>query len=314
MAGTVAIFVERLAGFEPEKAKALDVALAAEGGGIEVYALVWPNYPPEIPRPQENRAAFAEWRQDAAVPLWAWLNAGPDQAADVEAMESIDTELEPSGWLLDIEGEWTKKAKLGVLANGCAALNRPRRASLAGTSASHSSLDFRALDNAGFEIDWQAYLDSLEGPPPSVAVQELYRSNFVVEGWEYRHRLGDVYGWGKVGTVNAGRASFDSFKRPGAFDASFAVAEREWGWTVVDGKLRRAGEHVGLLMGRTPYSKIRVTLDLTRGAADKRSLTAWWELAASARVPGSKARPISVYCGSEAVRTDVVAAIARGAA
>lgn len=314
MAGTVAIFVERLDGFDPFEAKALNERLVAEGGGLEVYALVWPNYPPEIPRPQDNRAQFATWRAASGVPLWAWLNASSDQDSDVSTLQALDAQLTPSGWLLDIEGEWTKGAKLSVLAEGCAALNRPRRASLAGASASHSSIDFRALDLAGFEVDWQAYLDTLEGPPPATAVQELYRSNFVVQGWEYRHRLGDVYGWGKVSSIAAekGYATFDSFKRPGTPDAVFSVAERQWGATVIDGKLTRDGREVGLLMGRCAYPRIRVTLDLTRGAADKRSLSAWTELAASARVPGSKVRPASVYCASEAVRDDVVLAIARG--
>jgi hypothetical protein len=314
VSGTIAVFVERLAGFDPAEARALDTELAELGGGIEVYALVYPDYAAPVPnRPQENREDFFVWRSEAGVPLWAWFNAGVDQAGDVEVMRDLDHDLKPTGWVLDVEGEWVKSAKLGTLAQGCAALGRPRRASLAAASASHVNYDYRALELAGFEIDWQCYLDSGEGPHPQVAVAELYRSNFVLPGWEYRHRLGDVYGWGKVGEVTKGRATFDSFKRPGSSDATFAVADREWGWTVMDGKLSRNGSEVGLLMGRCEYRRIRVTFDLTRGAAEKRSLHEWTELAASARAPGAKVRPASVYCGSEAVRTDVIAAIARGA-
>lgn len=319
----IALFLETLSVLSPAKARELDDRLRTEADSrLEaVYALVWPDYDPPVPPvPQTNRAAWAQWRADAGVPLWAWLNARADQDADVAAMQTLDAELSPDGWLLDIEGRWTQGTNLTTLAQGCAALGRPRRASLAGASASHVYPDFRALDLAGFEIDWQNYLDSGEGPPPSAGVRELYRSSFVHEWraeapWEYRHRLGKVYGWGKVASVENGtRAVFDSYRRPGQADATLAVGPRDWGSSVLDGKLYRDGKEVGLLMGRCEYARIRSTLDVTRGAWALRSLDEWTALAASARFPGAKLRPSSIYVASEHPPFDVIVAIAKGAA
>jgi len=192
----IALFTENLEAFSAERARVLDHKLKAlVGVGIEaVYALVWPNYPPEVPRPQRNREIFGDWRAASGVPLWCWLNTSADQAADVDTIHLLDEQLLPTGWLLDIEGSWVNGARLTALADGTAALGKPRRASLAGASASHVVPDYRALDNAGFEVDWQAYFDSGEGPVPQVALRELYQSSFVVEGWEYRHHIGGAYG------------------------------------------------------------------------------------------------------------------------
>jgi hypothetical protein len=144
-------------------------------------------------------------------------------------------------------------------------------------------------------------------------VQELYASTFVIPGWEYRHRLGGSYGWGRVGRIEAEqRALFDSYKLPGHENAYFAVSHREWGSTVVSRVLFRDEQEVGLLMGRAAYPKIRVALDVTR-TAQARPPEEWTPIAASARVPGAGKRGVSVYlldnCSDEVSR-----AIAAGAA
>jgi hypothetical protein len=307
---SIALFTQILANFPAARAHALDVRSGVEA----VYALAWPDYEPPVENhPANNRLAWDAWRYEARLPLWAWINCSADQAADAATIATLDTELDPSGWLLDIEGEWVKGANLEVLIKAAVATGKPVRASLAGASASHTPYDFRTLDRYGVTIDWQAYFDSLEGPPPEVAVRELYQSSFVLAGWEYRHRLSSVYGWGKVTKIEAGmRAGFDSYKRPGTNDATFAISEREWGYMVAGRDLVRDGKTVGLLMGRAAYPKIRVTLDCTR-TASTRTPQEWISIAASARMPGSGKRPCSVYLAENA-SDDVIAAIAEGAA
>lgn len=316
MAG-IAVYTQDLHGFDASRARRLAQRLRVEiGKDLEaVYALVWPDYPEgTTPHPQQNRAAFAQWRAEAGVPLWGWFNAQPDQAADVEALGALTTELDPAGWLLDIEGDWTKGAKLKTLIEGAVATGRPVRASLAGATPSHVEYDYRTLDKHGVPIEWQAYFDSGEGTRPEAAVRELFRSSFVIEGWEYRHRIGTPYSWGKVGRVVNGRAKLDSYRHPGTENADFAVrAGSGWGWTVVDGTLLRGSEQIGTLMGRAAYRNIRVVLDVSRGNDDKHTLDEWTQIAAGAKYPGADKRPISVYMG-EATTDDVLVAIAKGAA
>lgn len=315
----LALFSEILANFPASRARKLDSSLA-EWGGIEaVYALVWPDY--ELPtenHPKANREAFKTWRQEAVVPVWGWINCKADQAADAATIALLDGDLDPDGWLLDIEGEWVKDANLEVLCNAAVAAGVPVRASLAGSSASHVNYDFRTFDRLGITVDWQTYFDSGEGPYPSVGVAELYQSSFVIPGWTYRHRLGTKYGWGKVTRTEAGELGvFNSYLKPGADDAYFQVLPRdEWGWYVDDRILWPADPDKppsGVLMGRAAYPRIRVTLDCTRGANDKHPLHVWTAIAASARVAGAKKRGVSVYLG-EIVSDQVLAAIAAGAA
>jgi len=245
--------------------------------------------------------------------LWAWFNCNEDQAADGWVLIEQDDDLSPDGWLLDIEGSWTKGAKLGTICEAASLTSKPVRASLAAMTASHVDYDYRTLDRLGIAVDWQAYFDSGEGTTPAIAVSELHRSSFVIASWEYRHRLGSVYGWGKVTRIEQNQlAVFDSFKRPGFSDGNFTVGPREWGNTVVDGTLRRGTETVGLVMGRAAYSNVRVTLDVTR-TAQSRHPSEWVAIAASARAPGARKRPISVYLADVAA-DDVLMAIAQGAA
>ena len=88
---------------------------------------------------------------------------------------------------------------------------------------------------------------------------------------------------------------------------------REWGLTPVTRTLEREHLPVGRLLGRARYSQIRVTLDVTRGAAHKHTLNTWRTIAASARLPGLSKRPVSVYL-AEVCPDDVLRAIAKGAA
>ena len=286
--------------------------------GIEaVYVLVWPDYsPPVDPIPQQNRAKFQAWRASAGVPVYAWIVCSPNQAADAVAVGQLNSELSPDGWCLNIETP-LQGAPLEPLLSAVKATGKPAVASLAGTSAAFSPYDYRTLDKYGVACDWQAYFDSGEGPIPADAVRELYQPSFVLAGFgmsaEYRHRLGTVYGWGRVTQIrNEVVGLFDSYKRPGFRDGDFTVTRREFGYTVVDRVLRRDGKDVGLLMGRAVYPKIRVTLDVTR-SAQARPPEAWTPIAASARIPGSAKRPVSVYLAENAT-DEVLAAIAKGAA
>lgn len=311
----ISLFVQDLGSFPPDRARHLDERLRSEvGGGIDaVYALLWPDYqPPASPVPQANRRQFGTWRERAGVPLWGWLNAQPDQEADAFALEALTDELGPSGWLLDIEGEWTKGAKLTTLLAGAAATRVPVRASLAGASPAHVEYDWRGLDKLNIPVDWQSYMDSGEGCWPSTAVQEMYRTSFVIGGWEYRHHLRSTYGWCKVGRVTAGVAKIDSYLQPRTENADLKVRSAEWGWKPIDGRLLQGAETVGLLMGRAKYANMRVTLDVTRGNDMARSLAGWTTVAASARVEGSGKRAVSVYT-AEATSDDVLVAIAKGA-
>jgi hypothetical protein len=325
---TIALYCENLAAFPAARAKDLDLRVKAEGlAPIEaVYALVWPDYPPELPqRPRDNREAFADWRAESGLPVWAWLNATPDQADDAVAIASLDHLLSPDGWWLDIEGPWVQGAKLARLLEAASATGRPRGATLAGASPSHVETDFRELERQGFAVEWQAYFNSRggngkpEGPRPDLAVSELYRASFVVESWEYRHRLGAVYGWGKVDEVTADElAEFDSYLRPRAPNAVFGVLPREFGWIVDDGILwpeQPSKPPVGVLMGRAPYAAIRVALNVTRPPVDVLTgeHVGWERAAASARVRRARKRPVSVFLAENAT-DEVILEIARGAA
>ena len=227
MAG-IALFVQDLSSFSPSRARELNQKIINETGrSIEaVYALAWPNYdPPASPVPQANRQVWRAWQDEAGLRLWAWVNARPDQQEDVLAMRGLFQELRPVGWLLDIEGEWTKGAKLGTLIIGAKEAGIPVRASLAGASPSHVEYDWRTLDQQNVQIDWQAYFDSGEGCRPDYAIQQLYQPSFVIGGWEYRHlwKATGRYGWGKAGGVWDDRIRYDSYTIPKAPNGTVRV-------------------------------------------------------------------------------------------
>jgi len=307
---SIALFSEILANFSASRARAL-----SESIGIEcVYALVWPDYEPPIENhPKLNRTNFSWWREQSGIPVWAWFNARSDQTSDAAKIIELDVQLKPDGWLLDIEGEWTKGAKLKTVLEAAAKTGKPCRASLAGVSASHVEYDYRELERQQFTIDWQAYFNSGEGPTPDVAIAELYQSSFVLPSWEYRYHAGGQYGYGRVRAIERDElAIFDSYLRPGLKDSLFGVLPREWGWTVDDRILwPRDPDNppIGRLMGRFPYARTRVTLNVTR---DLPGNTTWEQVAASARIPNARKRGISVY-NAENTSDEVLAAIARGA-
>lgn len=267
----IAVFCQQLSSFGADRAR----ALVQSGTVNAIYVLMHPNQ-------EAAQANHEEYGKFAGMPLWAWINASADQAADVEAVREIDAKFKPIGYQLDIEGEWTKTANLRTLITGVKSLGKPVRASLAAATASHVSYDYRTLDAHAVPIDWQCYFDSGEGPQPDVGVTELFKSSFVIAGWEYRCKLGTRYGWGKAGNVEGGNMIFDP-SRPGEREASFSVTPREWGFGVKDRVVLRDGLEVGQLMGRARYRCIGVTLDTTRGANDKHSLVEWTAIASSAR-------------------------------
>lgn len=307
----ISLFCQDLSAFSPDRARTLNGRFGID----KVFALVWPNYdPPIAPIPQSNRRDFDEWRRRSGVKLWGWLNAKADQAADAAKLIELTTLLKPDGWLLDIEGEWTKSAKLTQLIAGAKQTGVPVIASLAGTTPAHVDLDFRGLDTAGIAVDWQCYFDSGEGQAPSTVVREAYESSFAVPGWEYRSRWGTTYGWGKAGAPLSGdRLEYNSYKRVGAVDGVVKTHPRVWGVEIdADRSIRRASVVVGRLLGKIAYSRIRCTLDVTRGADGKHSPAEWTAIAASARMPGLARRPISVYLAENA-SDETLQGIAAGA-
>ena len=215
---SVAVFSEHLGNWGPHRAR----DLFNEGTINAVYAKVWP--PDAAAR--ANAAAWDEWRTIYPGPLWAWMVCSADQPEDVFQLEALEPALKPDGWVLNIEKP-LEGAKLDTIVRAAKATGKPVRASLAGIDASHVEYDYRALDRADVEVDWQAYFDSGEGPPPDVAVCELYLSSFVIPRWEYRHRWETSYGWGKVTGVTSSEkyAGFDSYRLPGVVNAHFDVSQ-----------------------------------------------------------------------------------------
>jgi hypothetical protein len=302
---SVRCFIEQLGSIGPDRMR----RLVAEGTVSDWFVYVGP----------ENAAGFANrdvWNDYAGVGnLWAWYVCGPDQARDVAWITALDDLLMPAGWVLDIEKP-LEGVPLTTLISGVKKLGQPIIASLAGASASHTPYDYRTLDKAGVQVDWQAYFDSGEGPTPAVAVEELYRSSFVLLGWEYRSRIGKTYGWGKVTKCSAVFVSSNAIDDFGYYDSyklrserSFRVQPRKWGWTVTNRNFEGGS---GVLLGRAQYSLIAVTLDLTRGAQEAHSLAEWEAIAASARIAGARKRPVSCYLG-EIASDGVLRAIAKGA-
>lgn len=312
---SVAAFVEQLGSVGPDRM----LRLVNERTVSSFYVLVGPDE--GRPAASANRVAWFDVDEisPAFVPRGAWWICTSDQAADVARITELDAKLNPTAWILDIEKS-LEGAKLDVLIGGVAALGKPIVASLGGAySPSHMEFDYRTLDLYRVVCDWQAYFDSGEGCTPAQAVQELYSSTFVLPGWEYRHRLGAQYGWGRVNRVEgAQRALYDSYRRPGTVDGYFSVSQRiaedgkAWGYNVISRTLHRDGKDVGLLMGRAAYPKIAVTLDVTR-TAQARAPQEWTPIAASARVNGAARRPVSIYLLDNA-SDEVVRAIAAGSA
>jgi len=298
-----------LSAFGADRAK----MLYDEGTISHVRCPLWPLEPAAV-------ANFAEWPAFVAkgVPMWGWLNCSNYQDDDLIAMRRLDSVLAPAGWVLDIEGKWVEGAKLDTLIKGAKSLGKPLVASLAGYSASHVEYDYRRLDAAGISVEWQAYEDSGEGPDPATAVRELYESSFVIPGWEYRAKVGTRYGWGKFTEVrDVTWGILDFYRDPGTANYAFRVAEREWGYRLVDRELLKLGgtasDVVGRLLGRARYSKIRVALIVTEEIAGKRIPDEWTSYAASARMPGMARRPVAVY-PVERCPDDVLRAIVGGAA
>jgi len=312
---SVNVFLEQLGSIGPDRM----LSLVNEGTVGTFYVYLGP----DNAAAQANRLAWFDVDEISPqfVPRYGWWVCSTDQAGDVAAIAEVDAKLNPVGWVVDVEKP-LEGTDLSVLLGGVAALGKSIVASLGGSySPSHIEFDYRTLDKYGCRVEWQAYFDSGEGCTPAEAVRELYQSSFVLPGWEYRHRLNTVYGWGKVTRVEGGQiARYDSYKRAGAEDGWFSVSPHyvdpvtndEWGYNVVSRALFRGGKDVGLIMGRAAYPKIAVTLDVTR-TAQTRAAKEWTPIAASARVNGAARRPVSVYLG-EVASDEVLRAIAAGSA
>jgi hypothetical protein len=306
---SVDVYSEWLSAFGAHRAD----ALADEGLIDRIYAYVGP----------ENEAARSnrkEWSNFArfGVVLWGWYVCSPDQEADAEAIVRLDSELKPAGWLLNIEKP-LERVELRPLVSRVAALGKPMVASLAGLNPNHHLYDHRTLDRFGVEQEWQCYFDSGEGPRPDVAVRELYLPSRVRSGREYRAltwptglRKRAVYGWGDLWSSALGRWLYDSYNA-GVYDwHGHLTDESGWPPTVVADRALTSFARRGRLLGLARYSKIRVALDVTRGAAERHTLDQWTAIAASARLPGLRKRPVSIYL-AEVCPTDVLRAIAEGA-
>jgi len=314
---SVRAYVEWLDNIGPDRM----AALSADGTVSDWYVLLGPVLDNEgQPRPAvpANHAAWDYTARKVAAAggnLWGWYVCTPNQEVDVSRIGALDARFGPAGWLLNVE-KVLEHADLSVLISGVKALGKPLAASLAGANPNHNLYDHRTLDRAGVVCEWQTYLDSGEGPPPDVAVRELYKVSRVLVGEEYRAWARNrtqqyaTYGWGQVKQPEL--YNFFPHKALYVFEC-----ERD-GWPplklLLDRGLWRIGDArlVGQLLGLAPYSKIRVALDVTRGALEKRDLAGWEALAASARSPGLARRGVSVYLG-EVCPDDVLRAIARGA-
>ena len=306
----VRAYVEWLDNIGPDRM----AELSAEGTVSDWYVLLGPVLDNEgQPRPAvpANHAAWDYTARKVAAAggnLWGWYVCTPNQAVDVSRIGALDARFGPAGWLLNIE-KLLERVALSVLSSGVKALGKPIVASLAGANPNHNLYDHRTLDRAGVVCEWQAYLDSGEGPPPDVAVRELWQPTTVHVGMEYRSRIGMTYGWGRITRAGLSLGFYDAYKLRGPSEYEFEIAPKEWGWTVQD---RNFAFVNGRLLGLAAYSKIRVALDVTRGALEKRDLAGWEALAARARPPGLAKPGVSVYLG-EVCPDDVLRAIAKGA-
>jgi hypothetical protein len=284
--------------------------LHRSGTLTDVYAYLGPaNTASEL-----NASELTQFTKKYEGRMWGWYVCSPNQAKDVADIERLNARYKLHGWLLNIEKP-LEKANLSVLLSGVAKLGKPIRASVAGYTPAHIEFDYRAMEKYKVAIDWQAYFDSGEGANPAVAVRELFETSFAVGGWEYRHRIGQKqYGWCKMVGVKGDEIEIDSYMLPTNKNGFVKARLREggWGYEITDRTIRRGKLVVGRLYGRAAYSRSRVTIDTTRGAAAKRSLDEWTKVAASAKVPGSARRPVSVYL-AESTSDELFRALAAGA-
>ncbi|GIV04004.1 MAG: hypothetical protein KatS3mg015_2834 [Fimbriimonadales bacterium] len=303
---SIAVYSEWLSAFGADRA----AGLVREGVIDRIYAYLGPSAAPA----DANATEWSYFRNKLAdMPLWGWYVCSPDQEEDAEAITRLDWELSPVGWLLNIEKP-LEGAGLQPLLSRVAALGKPMVASLAGANPNHYLYDHRTMDRYGVEQEWQAYFDSDEGPWPEEAVWQLYAPTRLLPGGDYRAATwpyGDksrvVYGWGAVDA-----ASYRSFNRSASLSAPGVRLVGGWPPLGVSYRSLSSPRWMGTLLGLARYSKIRVALDVTRGAAEQHTLDEWAQIAASARLPGLRKRPVSVYL-AEVCPDAVLRAIARGA-
>ena len=300
---SVRAYVEVLGNIGPHRMRDL-----VQAGLVDTFYVYAGGPLGDYPGNHPQWAECARFVREAGGRVFAWYWCDADQVATVVGIKELDRVLEPDGWLLNIEKP-LEGAGLATLIDGVAALGKPIVASLAGTPP-QVVYDFRKLDLADVEVEWQAYLDSGEGPPPRVCVTELARCSRVLPGRRYRSAAGGQLGWGEVETPER----YASYRTRAKYRIETQLSTRWPPYEIVDRNLYgREWEIKGQLLGHAAYSNIRVALDTTRTAQAQRDLTGWSALAASARLKGAGKRGVAVYL-AEVTPDDVFAAIARGAA
>lgn len=299
---SVAVYSEWLSAFGADRA----ARLYAEGVIDRVYAKLWPL----DAAAESNRSEWDTFRRKG-VPLWAWLVCSPDQEMDATAAAVLAASYPMDGILINIEKP-LEGVSLFPLVSRVAKLGLPVVASLAGANPNHALYDHRTLDRFGVYQEWQAYVDSGEGPPPDVAVRELYTPSRVLPGRQYRAMTkavasAAVYGWGDLSKwAGRGPLVYAAYNRHAFMDADILSDPNSWPPYRVSGRrgLWNTNKSLtGTLLGFAPYSRIRVAILADGIAADRgitRSLEEWAAFASSARAPRAARRPVSVYLAERA--------------
>lgn len=297
---SVAVYSEWLSAFGADRA----ARLCREGVVDRVYAKLWPLDAAGM----SNATEWGVFRSRAgSLPLWVWIVCSSDQEADATAIERLVADFRPEGIVINAEKPLEGK-NLYPLVSRVAKLGLPMVASLAGANPNHALYDHRTLDRFGVAQEWQAYVDSGEGPAPDVAVRELYTPRRVLPGREYRAMTraegsAPKYGWGLLSE----RGLYYAYNRRATLRAEILVDDDGWPLDRVSSRRWLHNESLvsldGKLLGFAPYSRIRVAILADGIAADRgvtRSPEEWAAFAASARAPRSAQRPVSVYLAERA--------------
>lgn len=278
-------------------------ALSAEGTLSALYVYLGPIA--EVAK--SNRAQWDRFRTIAPdLRLWGWWRCGTDYERDVQEIRRIDRELAPAGWLLNIEKE-SEGRDLQALLNPLREIRKPLVCSLGGVARPWgASFDHCAIDRAGLVTEWQCYPETNEGPEPAIAVRDLAEPERVHLGARYLAKIGTQVVWGEILRYHErlGDVVYDSYAHPTLYPRAKARMDGGWpDYLVTDRTLRRGTEPVGRLLGLARYARIRVAI-LADGIVASRGITRsaeeWRAYARSGRLPGKRARPVSVYLAERA--------------
>lgn len=306
---SVRAYVEVLGNIGPHRMAELCREKVAGIGGdqplvTDFYVRLGPGYERNI----EAWPECASFVRAAGGRMWGWGWCEADQAATARELLEYDRALLPDGWCLNIEKP-LEGAPLGVLLSNMAGTRKPLVSSIAGTAPA-VYFDWRALETYGSAVEWQCYVDSGEGQPPDVAVRELVKPSRIHFERRYRATVAGKLGWGELVDTE----TFAFYRTKGRYHIELEQSALWPPFVVKDRQLydREDWTLRGALLGSVAYGNVRCALDTTRTAQQKRDLTGWVNLAASARIPGASKRGITVYL-AEVTPDDVFQAIARGA-